>query len=150
MEIKKTVGSDLDEVVELVSRISHEKILPYLNKEGQVNFTDKILPSIKTTFGSSNFNSIKVIDNNKIIGFGAVRDGNYITHVFVDCDYQGKGVGRAILKHLLQFISGNEVSLRASINAVGFYESEGFVATAEEADVGGIRFVPMSFFVELN
>lgn len=150
MDIKTIGDSDLDEVVELVSRVSHEKILPFLSEEGRVNFTDKILPGIKTTFDSSDFNSVKVIDNNKIIGFGAIRDGNYITHVFVDGDYQGKGVGRALLKHLLQFISVNEVSLRASINAVGFYESQGFIATAEEADVGGIRFVPMSFFVELN
>lgn len=150
MDVKAIDGSDLGKVVELVSRVSHEQILPYLSGEGQINFKDKILPSIKTTFDSSNFNSVKVIDKSKIIGFGAIRDGNYITHIFVDCDYQGKGVGRVLLKHLLQFKSGNEVSLRASVNAVGFYESEGFIATGEETDVDGIRFVPMAFFVGLN
>lgn len=150
MDIEKIAISDLDEVVELVGRVSREKILPCLSEEGQVNFTGKILPGIKTTFEASNFNSVKVIDNNKIIGFGAIRDGNYITHIFVDSDYQGKGVGRALLKHLLQFKSVDEVSLKASVNAVGFYESEGFITTGEETDVDGIRFVPMSLSLNLK
>ena len=37
-----------------------------------------------------------------------------------------------------------EISLRSSVNAVGFYESYGFEATGSEADFNGIRFVPMS------
>ncbi|WP_368073959.1 GNAT family N-acetyltransferase [Marinomonas sp. FW-1] len=35
------------------------------------------------------------------------------------------------------------ISLRSSVNVVGFYESYGFEVTRSEADFNGIRFVPM-------
>ena len=54
-----------------------------------------------------------------------------------------KGLGRRLLEHLLESTTSNEVWLRASVNAVTFYESQGFVATDSEAAMHGIRFVPM-------
>ncbi|MEF1211824.1 GNAT family N-acetyltransferase [Vibrio alginolyticus] len=44
---------------------------------------------------------------------------------------------------MLALSTGREVRLRASVNAVNFYKSQGFVATGSELEVSGIRFVPM-------
>ncbi|MDN3685554.1 GNAT family N-acetyltransferase [Vibrio sinaloensis] len=49
-----------------------------------------------------------------------------------------------LLNHLLNQTDAREVSLRSSVNAVEFYNRNGFVATGEEAEFNGIRFVPMS------
>ncbi|MFW1558838.1 GNAT family N-acetyltransferase, partial [Vibrio parahaemolyticus] len=78
------------------------------------------------------------------LGFAALRGGNYLTHLFVANSQQGSGLGRTLLNHLLNLTDAREVSLRSSVNAVGFYSRNGFVATGEEAEFNGIRFVPMS------
>ena len=66
-----------------------------------------------------------------------------ITHLFVDNQYQAFGIGKALLARLMATSHTGEVSLKASLNAVSFYESQGFVAIGSEMSVNGIRFVPM-------
>jgi predicted GNAT family N-acyltransferase len=57
---------------------------------------------------------------------------------------QGQGIGKRLLSALLNTTDSTEISLRSSVNAVGFYKSYGFEVTGNEADFNGIRFVPMS------
>jgi ribosomal protein S18 acetylase RimI-like enzyme len=56
---------------------------------------------------------------------------------------QRQGIGKRLLSALLNMTEANEISLRSSVNAIGFYESYGFKATGSEADFNGIRFVSM-------
>lgn len=135
--------SDLDSIVELVERVSNSNILPHFSEEGRLFFTSKVLPDIKTTFDDTRFQRFKLTEHNQLIGFGAMRDHDYITHLFIDDDYQGTGLGKRLLHHLLKQSPSGEVRLRASVNAVNFYQAQGFEATAPESEVNGIRFVPM-------
>ena len=101
------------------------------------------MPDLATTFDDEKFLSIKAVSGGGMLGFAALRDGNYLTHLFVASSQQGSGLGRTLLNHLLNQTDACEVSLRSSVNAVGFYNRNGFVATGEEAEFNGIRFVPM-------
>ncbi|EHH1242057.1 GNAT family N-acetyltransferase [Vibrio parahaemolyticus] len=143
MVIEETEISDLGFVIDLVKSVSSTNILPYFSEQGQRSFASKILPDVETAFDKTRFHSIKVTENNKLIGFGAIRDKEYITHLFVDVNYQGSGVGKSLLKHMLASSTGREVRLRASVNALNFYKSQVFFATGSETEVKGIRFVPM-------
>ncbi len=58
---------------------------------------------------------------------------------------QKSGVGTRLLRHLLSKSSAREGRLKSSVNAVGFYESQGFAVTDTEQNVKGIRYVPMSW-----
>ncbi|MCG9776589.1 GNAT family N-acetyltransferase, partial [Vibrio diabolicus] len=78
-----------------------------------------------------------------VIGFAALRENDYITHLFIDTNFQNKGLGKLLLDKLLSLTESSEVRLRASVNAQNFYESQGFVATEVEQNVDGVRFVPM-------
>lgn len=100
---------------------------------------------LATTFDADDrFLSIKVVSEGRLLGFAALRDGNYLTHLFVSQSSQGLGLGRQLFNLLLNATDAKEVSLRSSINAVVFYERNGFVGTDEEAEFNGIRFVPMT------
>jgi predicted GNAT family N-acyltransferase len=105
----------------------------------------RVLPDVVMTLDTERFQTLKVISAGEVIGFGALRDGNYLTHLFVSKSMQGQGVGKQLLSTLLNTTDTKEISLRSSINAVGFYESYGFEATGNEAEFNGIRFVPMRF-----
>lgn len=144
MKIVETSIKDLNSVLELVENVSQLDILPHFSKKGQVYFSSKVLPDIETAFDKVSFQSLKLIENGTLIGFGAIRDGEYITHLFIAKTCQGLGLGKLLLERLVDLSTSNKVSLRASINSVSFYEHQGFKATDKESEVNGIRFVPMS------
>jgi len=144
LQIIETTVEDVHSVIELVTHISQIDILPHFNEEGRENFSAKVLPDVKTTFDKTRFDTLKVIENGKLIGFGAIRDKEYITHLFIENSYQGTGLGKSLLAQLLKLSNSEEVRLRSAVNAVNFYESQGFKATDKETQVNGIRFLPMS------
>ncbi|MBD5771289.1 GNAT family N-acetyltransferase [Marinomonas colpomeniae] len=144
MEIQKVIPTDLDTVTALVKEVSEVDVLPWFNSQGQEEYKGRVLPDLATTFDEGRFLSIKAVSDGKLLGFAALRDGNYLTHLFVSQSSQGVGLGRELLRFLLNATEAKEVSLRSSINAVGFYERNGFMATGEEAEFNGIRFVPMT------
>ena len=145
MEIQRVNLTDLEVVTNLVKKVSEVDVLPLFNSQGQQEYKERVLPDLVTTFDEDKFLSIKAVSKGKLLGFAALRDGNYLTHLFVSHSSQGSGLGRQLLGFLLDATDAKEVSLRSSINAVGFYKHNGFVATGEEAEFNGIRFVPMSF-----
>ncbi|HHX8512531.1 TPA: GNAT family N-acetyltransferase [Vibrio diabolicus] len=144
MEIQKVLKSDLEAVTRLVSEVSDKDVLPLFNEQGKQEYKDRVLPDLVTTFDHEKFSSVKAVSGGEVLGFAALRDGNYLTHLFVANSQQGSGLGRALLNHLLNQTDAREVNLRSSVNAVEFYNRNGFVATGEEAEFNGIRFVPMS------
>ncbi len=144
MKIQKIIPTDLDVVTTLVKEVSESDVLPLFNSQGQKTYKERVLPGLATTFDEDRFLSIKAVSRGELLGFAALRDGNYLTHLFVSSVSQGSGLGRQLLNFLLNTTDAKEVSLRSSVNAVGFYERHGFVVTGEEAEFNGIRFVPMS------
>lgn len=147
MDVYPVSHSDLSSILALVKEVAASDVLPLLNDQGQNEFLTRVLDDIKATFDMASFYSVKVVVEGEIVGYGALRDGNYLTHLFVAKQSQGSGVGCFILKHLVESTGANEVSLRSSVNAMSFYERYGFVATGAESEFNGIRFVPMTLVV---
>lgn len=145
MDIQQVEFVDLESVKRFISQVSEMDVLPNFNDQGKAEYKLRVLPDVVMTLDTERFQTLKVISAGEIIGFGALRDGNYLTHLFVSKSMQGQGVGRQLLSTLLNMTDTKEISLRSSINAVGFYESYGFEATGNEAEFNGIRFVPMRF-----
>ena len=143
MDILTVEPTDLDAVKHLITEVSESDVLPELSEEGMATFKSRVLPDIESTFDSDRFHSLKVVSSGSIVGFGALREGNYLTHLFVSKHMQGCGLGKQLLDTLLQSTDATEINLRSSVNASGFYQSYGFEATAAESEFNGIRFVPM-------
>lgn len=149
MEIVETSIKDICLVVDLITRVSELDIMTHFNEQGRRVFASKIPTDVETAFNSKHFQSLKVLDADKLVGFGAIRDSNYITHLFIDKAYQGTGLGKLLMVQLLALSNlnlphTNLVRLRSSVNAIKFYEKMGFKATDVESQVDGIRFIPMS------
>lgn len=117
---------DFDPVT-ILWRISSEKNLPELQREkGHFFYEDRdyfrshVLPS----------NDVWVVEiNQRPVGFMAMHH-DFIDHLYIDPDYQRRGIGKALLDFARQR-SPEHVwlyTLQANVNARAFYEKNGFVA----------------------
>ncbi|MGA9598089.1 MAG: GNAT family N-acetyltransferase [Acidimicrobiia bacterium] len=92
---------------------------------------DKPPERLRTVFGNSMFPCFVYLDG-RLIGAGrAIADGldcAYVADVAVHRDYQGNGVGAAIIRKLLDVTSGHKkVILYANPGTEGFYSALGFL-----------------------
>jgi len=70
----------------------------------------------------------------RLLGFGVFdADANEVDALFVDPDRGGQGIGQALMQRLLAMADRErEVVLSASLNAVPFYQRQGFISVREE------------------
>lgn len=82
------------------------------------------------------------LDNDTIVGFADVQSDGYIDFFFCHQAYQGKGVGKALMKHLLK--TGRRYGLKrfyanVSITAKPFFQHYGFeVIRQQQKEVRGV------------
>ncbi|NVK38762.1 MAG: GNAT family N-acetyltransferase [Gammaproteobacteria bacterium] len=145
MDILAATAIDADAIRNLILDVAAVDILPHFNDEGRLSFLESVLPDVEKTLDTSTFYAIKAMDKGQLVGFAALKNGDYLTHLFVAKRQQGVGLGKRLLAEVLAGVGqATRVSLRASVNAVSFYETNGFIVTGEESQFKGIRFVPMS------
>jgi len=102
--------------------------LSYLYKIAPLG--DKKAEDLKTVFTNSRYRCF-VYDDAKIVGVGrALADGvdvSYIADVAIHPEYQGQGIGKAIVSKLVEFSKGyNKILLFASVGKEPFYAKLGF------------------------
>ncbi len=75
-----------------------------------------------------------------IAGYADIQKGGYIDHFFVSAKYQSKGVGRALMKALLENSNSDRVYSHVSITARPFFEKMGFSVVRENTvDMRGVE-----------
>lgn len=78
------------------------------------------------------------IIENKIAGFGTLKDGNYIDFFYIHKDFQRQGIADKILNELeieARKHHSKTITSDVSITAKPFFEKKGFVAKAEQKNV---------------
>ena len=73
--------------------------------------------------------------NGQVVGFADLQSDGYIDHFFCHSEYQGFGVGRALMEHILAIGSSEGVSRfysEVSLTARAFYEHLGFNVVKEK------------------
>lgn len=85
----------------------------------------------------SQFVLLAIIDN-KIAGFGTLKDGNYIDLFYVHKDFQRQGIADKILNELeieAAKYHSQVITADISITAKPFFEKKGFVIKAEQRNI---------------
>jgi len=78
------------------------------------------------------------IIQNQIVGFGTLKDGNYIDFFYIHKDFQRQGIADKILAELeLEAKNHNSkiITSDISITAKPFFEKKGFVVKAEQKNI---------------
>ena len=87
-------------------------------------------PDVHKRAFEASHTTVFVYQADRLIGFGrAISDGEYQAAIY-DCavlpEFQGKGIGKTIMTHILRRISHCNAILYASPGKEGFYETHGF------------------------
>ncbi|WP_087025027.1 GNAT family N-acetyltransferase [Thaumasiovibrio subtropicus] len=143
MQISEATLADLDSVKALISEVSRVDVLSEFTDEGRQSYQAFVIDALEEIFDRQAYVTLKACSEGKIVGVGAIKNGDYLSHLFVDKSVQGQGVGHLLLKRLMSSSSKQSITLRSSLNAVRFYERQGFNVTGPESQVAGIRFIPM-------
>ena len=140
MEItfRKATISDLNEMQELFVKTIQSVCKNDYNPDqikawiSGVKSTKRWIDVIETQF------VLLAILENKITGFGTLKDGNYIDFFYVHKDYQRQGIAQKILTELeLEAKNHHSKSITSdvSITAKPFFERNGFIVKAQQKNM---------------
>lgn len=86
-------------------------------------------------------------DGEKMVGMITLRSNSHISLLFVDEAYHKRGIGRALIIRICEYLKAelgvNKVTVNAAPFGVGFYHKLGFVDLESEQTSQGIIYTPM-------
>ena len=115
----------------------------FVSLKVSVGFMERPLEQVERALKNGLFN-VSAICDGKVVGMGRlVGDGAmywYLQEIVVHPDYQGKGIGKSIVKRLIEHVKstaipGSQVTigLSAAKGKDAFYEKFGFVSRPTES-----------------
>ena len=151
IKIRKYQNVDFREVCLLIAKTFRK----FNSKEGTkkgvkdfVNFyrhyklnREKIL----VEFNKNNIFYVALNDFGEIIGV-VIGNKNRLCNLFVDEDYQGRGIGIGLLKKFESECRSNgskEINIRSSLHGVSFYEKNGYKKVSYVTSMKGVMVQPM-------
>ncbi len=113
-------------IVNETTNIVWDDVVEILKKAGMSNYSGEIH---QRAFNNSH-STVFVFDNETLVAFGrAISDGEYQSAIYdiaVLPEYQGKGIGRMIIRDLVKKTPNCNFILYASPGKELFYEKENF------------------------
>lgn len=139
--VRPLMSFEIPQAVNLIWEVFLQFEAPEYSKEGIEHFRasldDKERTKAMKWYGA--------FDNGNLIGVLTMREPQHIGGFFVKADDQGKGFGRMLFETAKAECKRPEITVNSSPYAVKIYKHLGFVPTAEEQTVNGIRFTPMKY-----
>lgn len=133
MEYRLLKKEEISEVIALVDRTVKNDILSDYD-QAKINQADFYLNKHNLTY--------VCIDNDKIIGMITLSNGDYLSLLFVDENYQGQGIGSKLLALIDNLVLG-DLKVNADIKSKDFYLKNGFKLLADLTKQDESLFYPM-------
>lgn len=120
--------------------------------EGIRNFEDFITDTtLHRMFVMGVYQMFVALDRKQIVGMLTLRNTSHISLLFVDGKYHRRGIGRALIEYLREYLLSEAGISRITVNAapygVAFYHKLGFRDLRPEEEKDGIRYTPMEFIL---
>ena len=118
--------------------------------EGIQNFEDFITDTtLHRMFLMGVYQMFVALDRKQIVGMLTLRNNSHISLLFVDEKYHRRGIGRALIEYLREYLLSEAGISKVTVNAapygVAFYHKLGFQDLRPEEERDGIRCTPMEF-----
>ena len=147
MEIRQLLNNKKDEALLFVKRVYIESKDESYSEQGIetfCNFVDnkKITKSFKV-YGAFEDNILKgviVTDRRK----------RHINLFFVDKSSQDKGIGKELMRVVVNNNENSYITVNSSRYGVPIYEKIGFVKIEDEKEQDGLKFTPMKLILKFN
>lgn len=147
-EIRFADRDDWEEAMGLAWKVFLEFEGDVYPPEGIRSFEDFITDSgLKRVFIMGAYQLMCAYEEEKMIGLISLRNETHISLLFVDKNYHRRGIGRALVYALADYVrtemGQNKLTVNASPYGVGFYHRLGFRDTGPEKQQDGIIYTPM-------
>ena len=118
--------------------------------EGIQNFEDFITDTtLHRMFLMGVYQMFVALDRKQIVGMLTLRNNSHISLLFVDEKYHRRGIGRALIEYIREYLLSEagigKVTVNAAPYGVAFYHKLGFQDLRPEEERDGIRYTPMEF-----
>ncbi len=118
--------------------------------EGVKNFENFITDStLYRMFIVGSYQLFVALDGKKIVGMLTLRGGTHISLLFVDERYHRRGIGRALMQYLSNYLLTEMQASRVTVNSspygIEFYHRLGFRDLRPQEKRDGIIYTPMEF-----
>ncbi|MDE7275322.1 MAG: GNAT family N-acetyltransferase [Lachnospiraceae bacterium] len=118
--------------------------------EGVRNFEDFITDTtLHRMFIMGVYQMFVALDRKQIVGMLTLRNTSHISLLFVDEKYHRRGIGRALIEYLQEYLLSETGISKITVNAapygVAFYHKLGFRDLRPEEEKDGIKYTPMEF-----
>lgn len=139
-QIRFLEKDEWNEALQLVKEVFMEFEAPDYGEEGVADFMHAI--------GDDSYLNMHrfygAYQDDKLVGVIATRkEHHHIGLLFVDKNYQHRGIGRQLIHHILDLKDDGAITVNASPYGHGFYRKLGFVDTDGEQITNGVRYYPM-------
>lgn len=146
--IRKAALEEANAIYCLVRGVFNEFVAPGYSQKGVDTFLDYIKPENIVESYKNNHFTLVAVRLDEIIGALHIRDCEHISLMFVDKEYQRKGIARRLFNSALEICKKERsgikgITVNSSPYAVPVYEKLGFCMYGDEENKDGIRYVPM-------
>ncbi|QUI22064.1 GNAT family N-acetyltransferase [Vallitalea pronyensis] len=129
MVIRKYRKGEELELMEIFISSVHKNAKPYYNEKQLVAWAPSDMDFDLWVTRIGGINPFVAIDNGVILGYADLQDNGYIDHFFVRGGQSNKGIGKALMTHIIhqaQIRGIPELTSDVSLAAEGFFEKFGF------------------------
>lgn len=131
----------------LILRVFHQHVAPTYSKEGIETFLNMLTVDFLKAADPKKFTLVAEYEHRPVGMLTNINEG-HIALLFVDSEFQGRGIGAALIRRCIDECSQkypglNDITVSSSPNSRLFYERLGFIEVYEEQDENGLRFIPM-------
>ncbi|HAB60477.1 MAG TPA: hypothetical protein DCE48_07205 [Lachnospiraceae bacterium] len=149
-EVRLAMTDDISPALDLAWRMFVKYDAPDYGAEHtermRVAIEDR-LENLNIYFLNQRLMVVALVDN-KIVGMIETYGTNRISLLFVDCDYQRKGIATAMMNKIVSELKTSEydkIVLNSSPNGLSFYKHFGFMIEEDEKNVDTPWKTPMSY-----
>ena len=137
---------DSTAALEVAKPVVEKFVLPTFSEEGKEVFLGSLVANFSAMFSDETVDVFGAQTEQALVGYISVRRKSHIHHLFVATTEQHKGIGRMLLNVVEERAKASNISqltVRASLNAIAFYQKCGFETISDVQETKGIRFQPM-------
>ncbi|MCD7724070.1 MAG: GNAT family N-acetyltransferase [Clostridiales bacterium] len=151
-QIRSAYRSEWDDAMSLAWKTFLRFEADVYSPEGVRHFQDFITDTtLHRMFIMGAYQMFVALYENRIVGMITLRNSTHISLLFVDERYHRKGIGRALIEYLNNYllteVGAAHVTVNASPYGVGFYHKLGFQDLRPEEEKDGIIYTPMKFIL---
>lgn len=151
-EIRFTDQDEWESAMTLVWKTFLEFEAVDYSPEGVRSFEDFITDTgLKRMFIMGTYQMMTAYYDDRIVGVISLRNQMHISLLFVDKDYHKKGIGRALIGKMADYVKNELGQSRLTVNSspygVDFYHRVGFTDIGPQTQQDGIIYTPMEYIL---